>query len=113
MTVAQILLWLVSACVALFGLILTLVVPVGWVLANRRNIIRRLKRNCSWTWPLGGIFGGLAVLAMPICTLSERLAWCWLPLAVESLLYLAGFAVLRHIAYHAYRMDNHANGAKE
>ena len=59
-----------------------------------RRIARQNEdRGVSGVWVIGSVLGLLALIAAPVGTPRERLAWAWVPLAAEVVM-IAVIAVL-------------------
>jgi hypothetical protein len=70
-----------SATLALASVLFAVMVPILALLANRSLVLQ--DRHLSTTPVVGTILGSLAVVLAPIGTLHDRLAWSWVPFAVE------------------------------
>lgn len=83
----RVLLAVLATVTTVAGLFFVLGVPILALLANRDRVLRGEDRHVSGLPVVGSLLGFLAVVVAPIGTLRERLAWAWVPLAVEATVF--------------------------
>jgi hypothetical protein len=74
----------ISLVLALISVLAAVVAPIAAILTVRRHAERGEERGVS-TMPLvGSVVGFVAILLAPLGSVTARLRWSWLPLAIEA-----------------------------
>ncbi|MEJ7733014.1 MAG: hypothetical protein WKG00_27930 [Polyangiaceae bacterium] len=79
----EIVLAVISILLAVAGLVSAVVVRVAATVANHRLATRGEDGHVSSTPLVGSILGFVAILLAPVGTISQRIRWAWVPLALE------------------------------
>ena len=95
MGLGEVMRWVLSAVLGAAALYLIVGFPILIFVDCRRIVRRNEDRGVSGVWGVGSVVGVLAIVAAPVLTVRERLAWAWVPIAVEVVVVVCVVAVFR------------------